>query len=571
MARKKLPTGIQSFREIREEGMYYVDKTGYAKRLVDGDKHNFLSRPRRFGKSLFVDTLKHLFEGNEELFRGLYIHDKWDWGVEYPVLRLDFSGWGSKTSSDLNDDVMTQLGAVEKQEGVSTTARTAGPRFFELVKALHEKKKQRVVILVDEYDKPIFDLLGKPELAEANRDYLAGLYGNIKRCEDDIKFTFLTGVSKFAHAGIFTGLNNLNDISLDPGFSSICGYTDSDIDTVFAKEMKRLHREKIGREEIREWYDGYSWRGKENVYNPFSILKLFSKREFYAWWYTTATPTFLIETLKSRAIAGTLDLAEMTAGNDLLSSFDIGSIEDSALLFQSGYLTIAREEKKKGGTDYILDFPNREVRQSLHQGLLRAIAPKVKVALQTKQLREALESGNIDAVEAHLRALFSDISYTMYNPKDIENYEGIYASNAHTCLAATGLVVRPEDPTSKGRIDMTVEAGTHIYIFEFKVLGGKVKRGAAMKQLRERNYADKYRARGVPIHLIGVEFGSKERNIKHFDIETIPARRTSGRKKGARKKTVRKKTTRKKSGEAKRTRKKTTRKKSARKKRSPRR
>ena len=285
MTKRRLPIGIQIFCEMREDNCYYVDKTAYIRRLLDQGKHYFLSRPRRFGKSLFLDTLKELFEGNEPLFEGLYIHDHWDWSVRYPVLRLDFGSGNFDEPGILHKEVMAQLDAVEKETGVESPYDTASARFRHIIQMLHSQAGQRVAVLVDEYDKPILDVLDEPEVARANRDFLRGLYATIKSSDAHIKFTFLTGVSKFSKVQLFSGLNNLKDITLDTRYSAICGYTDADLDTVFAPELPGLDRE-----EIRDWYNGYSWRGEEKVYNPFDILLLFDSRAFFASipyeWYT---------------------------------------------------------------------------------------------------------------------------------------------------------------------------------------------------------------------------------------------------------------------------------------------
>ena len=271
MNRRRLPIGIQTFREVREEDCYYVDKTAYIRRLLDEGKHYFLSRPRRFGKSLFLDTLKELFEGNEPLFKGLAIHDRWDWSVRHPVLRLDFSSGTYQEPNDLHKEVAAQLNAMEEEAEVSPRDdETAPARFRRLMKVLHERTGQRVAVLVDEYDKPILDALEVPEVARANRDFLRGLYSTVKFADAHIRFTFITGVSKFSKVSLFSGLNNLTDITLDPHFSALCGYTEADLDTVFAPELPGLDRE-----QIRDWYNGYSWRGDEKVYNPFDILLLF--------------------------------------------------------------------------------------------------------------------------------------------------------------------------------------------------------------------------------------------------------------------------------------------------------
>ena len=285
MTKRRLPIGIQTFREIREENCYYVDKTAHIRRLIDEGKYYFLSRPRRFGKSLFLDTLKELFEGNEALFEGLHIHDHWDWSVRYPVLRLDFGSGNFKEEGYLQANVMEQLAAIERRAKIVSEHTTVPGRFASILEILHAQAGQRVVVLVDEYDKPILDALEEPEIARANRDFLRGLYSTIKSNDAHIKFTFLTGVSKFSKVHLFSGLNNLKDITLDVRYSAICGYTDADLDTVFAPELPGLNRD-----DIRDWYNGYSWLGEEKVYNPFDILLLFDKRTFGTYWFETGTP-----------------------------------------------------------------------------------------------------------------------------------------------------------------------------------------------------------------------------------------------------------------------------------------
>ena len=329
MTKRKLPIGIQTFRTIREEGWYYVDKTAYAHRLVDGGTHYFLSRPRRFGKSLFVDTLKELFEGNEPLFEGLDIHDRWDWSVRHPVVRLDFSAGDFNDPDYLREDLAAQLAAIERRAGLDPDPAKASIRFRQILEALHERTGQRVAVLVDEYDRPILDALGKPELARANRDALRGLYSAIKASDAHVKFTFLTGVSKFSKVGIFSGLNNLLDITLDPVYSAICGYTERDLDTVFAPELPGLDRDRI-----RRWYNGYGWLGEEKVYNPFDILLLFRSRRFKAHWFETGTPRFLIDTLLRRGVASP-ELDRMSGTDALLSTFDVDEMATEALLFQT--------------------------------------------------------------------------------------------------------------------------------------------------------------------------------------------------------------------------------------------
>ena len=300
MDRHGLPVGIQTFRQIRQEGYYYVDKTAYARRLADdAGKHYFLSRPRRFGKSLFVDTLKDLYEGNEPLFRDLAVHDGWDWSRRHPVVRLSFAAGNFRRPDELLASAAEQLADIERETRAPVSeAATVPRRFARLLAALHRRADRRVVVLVDEYDKPILDALDEPDVATANRDDLRGLYGAIKDCDAHVELTFITGVSRFSKVSLFSDLNNLIDITLDPAYSAICGYTEADLDTVFAPELPGLDRDRI-----RAWYNGYDWLGTEKVYNPFGILMLFRSRTFKAHWFETATPRFLIDTLLRRGFS----------------------------------------------------------------------------------------------------------------------------------------------------------------------------------------------------------------------------------------------------------------------------
>ena len=254
MSKRRLPIGIQTFRKIRQEDCYYVDKTAYIRRLLDEGTHYFLSRPRRFGKSLFLDTLKELFEGNQGLFAGLHIHDRWNWSVRYPVLQLDFGRGNFKESGYVKANLMAQLDAVERRTGVASDYATEPERFAHLLEMLHDHAGQPVAVLIDEYDKPILDALEVPDIARANRDFLRGLYAVIKASDAHVRFTFITGVSKLSKVSLFSGLNNLKDITLDPRYSAICGYTEADLDAVFAPELPGLNRE-----QIRDWYNGYRW------------------------------------------------------------------------------------------------------------------------------------------------------------------------------------------------------------------------------------------------------------------------------------------------------------------------
>ena len=512
MPKRMLPIGIQTFRKVRETDCYYVDKTAYLERLIHEGAHYFLARPRRFGKSLFLDTLKELFEGSEALFRGLDIHARWDWSVRHPVLRLDFSGGDYLDPDGLRRNLAGQLDAIERR--VQVTASGAGPeRLGFLLAAMHHEAGQRVVVLIDEYDKPILDALGAPETARANRDYLRSVYSNIKFADAHIRFTLLTGVSKFSKVNLFSGLNNLNDITLDRRYSGVCGYTEADLDTVFEPELAGLDRDRI-----REWYNGYGWLGEEKVYNPFDILLLFDHRKFGAYWFETGTPSFLIETLSRREVASPA-LDAMIGTDDLLSTFDVDEIATEALLFQTGYLTIRDEHDSYGEPHYRLGYPNREVRQSLNRSLLRAMTPDPSRQLaQGVRLRELLASNDFEGLETLFRAFFSGIPHDWHRRNVLARYEGFYASVFYSHFAASGLDVVAEDASSHGQVDMTVRFNRHVYLLEFKVVESAPE-GAAMAQLEERRYADKYRALGEPIFLIGVEFSREARNLVSFEVK----------------------------------------------------
>ena len=513
MPKRRLPIGIQTFRKIWQENCYYVDKTAYIRRLLDEGTHYFLSRPRRFGKSLFLDTLKELFEGNEPLFAGLYIRDHWDWSVRHPVVRLSFGSGNFKEPGYVQTNLMAQLDAVERRAGIASDYATGPERLAHLLETLHTRAGQAVVVLIDEYDKPILDALEVPEIARANRDFLRGLYAVIKDCDAHIRFAFITGVSKFSKVSLFSGLNNLTDITLEPEYSALCGYTDADLDAVFAPELPGLDRD-----QIRDWYNGYAWLGAERVYNPFDILLLFRRRRFDAYWFETGTPTFLVETLFKRRVSS-LALDRMEGSSELLSTFDVDDMATEALLFQTGYLTITAEENLGGERLYQLGYPNREVRQSLNRSLLRYLVkdPSRQMA-NSVRLYRLLEANDFAGLETLFHAFFASIPYEWYNNNDIAQYEGYYASVFYSYFAGLGLDIAVEDSSSHGRLDMAVLFNDRVYLFEFKVVE-LASAGAAMAQLQQRRYADKYRALGQPMYLIAVEFSKDARNLAAFDVE----------------------------------------------------
>ena len=513
MTRRPLPIGIQTFAKIREGGYYYVDKTAYALRLIESGSHYFLSRPRRFGKSLFLDTLAELFAGNEPLFRGLTCHDQWDWSKKHPVIRISFGGGRLASREGLEAHIADELDANAQRLGLDVPA--AGDshlRFRHLIQQAVQRHGQRAVVLVDEYDKPILDNLTDPEVARAMREGLRNLYSVIKDQDAHIQFAFLTGVSKFSKVSIFSGLNNLRDITVSAEYSAICGYTEADLDAVFAPELEGLDRD-----EIRRWYNGYRWLG-ESVYNPFDVLLLLQERTFRAYWFETGTPTFLVDLLRSRQTF-TPQLDALYASDQLLNAFDVEHIGTEALLWQTGYLTIQDVRRRGARADYRLGYPNQEVESAFNEALLLALTPNPSTtSAHISRLYDLLQTLDWPALRAHFESLFASIPADWYRANPVLHYEGYWASVFYSHLASLGLDLTPEDVTSQGRIDLTLRLPQAIVIMEFKRIDGDAPTGEAIAQLRQRGYADKYRADGRPIWLLGVEFSSATRNVVGWDV-----------------------------------------------------
>ena len=520
LPRRKLPIGIQNLREIRQGGHYYVDKSGLIVDLIEAGKHYFLSRPRRFGKSLLVDTIKALFEGQQALFEGLAAESRWDWSTRHAVIRISFADGVLRDRAELDRRIRDQLRLNREDLGI---AALDGPdpddlagQFGELIRQVQRQTGQAVVVLVDEYDKPILDNLTDAPVAAAMREGLRDFYSVLKGADAHLKFVLLTGVSKFSKVSLFSGLNNLRDITLEARWSALCGYTDADIDTVFAPELPGLDRA-----QIRRWYNGYNWGGT-SVYNPFDVLLLFQNRQFQPYWFETGTPTFLVRLLTERGFH-TPDLSRLHGSLTLLSSFDVDRIEPEALLFQAGYLTLHGSTPATAEDEpiYTLGYPNREVESALNRVLLPAYGVPARQVIPSRlQVRELLQRRDWAGLQTLLTALFASIPHDWYRSNPLAGFEGHYASVFYSHFAALGLDLRVEDATSHGRIDMTVLNAGQVCIFEFKVVH-TVATGEALRQIRARGYADKYRDRGEPIHLIGVEFGRAVRNVVGFEVETV--------------------------------------------------
>jgi hypothetical protein len=515
MHRKKLPIGIQTFRKMREDDYYYVDKTPLAMRLIEEGSHFFLSRPRRFGKSLFLDMLGELFVGSEALFQGLYAHDHWDWSTVYPVIRISFAEGVLHDRATLDRRIRAILLENAERLGLHFRDPDDIPTCFgELIRGAHAATGDRVVVLIDEYDKPILDNITDAGIAREMRDGLRNLYSVIKGQDAHIRFAFLTGVSKFSKVSLFSGLNNLNDITVDAPYSAICGYTEADVDTVFTPELEGLDRQ-----QIRDWYNGYNWTG-ESVYNPFDLLLLFDKRQFRPYWFETGTPTFLVDVLTERGYF-TPDLSAVHASESLLSTFDVDQMPSEALLWQTGYLTFRGQRQTGARIEYSLTEPNLEVRSSLHDALLKGLLGEGMLAERAEsRLFDRLSTNDFPGLQDHFSQLFASIPHDWYRKNPIAQYEGYYASVFYSHFAALGLDITLEDANNHGRLDMAVRFNQQIYLFEFKVVE-LTPEGKALQQIKDKGYADKYQADGLPIHLIGVEFSREQRSVVGFEVESV--------------------------------------------------
>jgi hypothetical protein len=505
---KLLPIGIQTLRDIIEGGFYYVDKTHFIPKLTS--KYYFLSRPRRFGKSLFLDTLKEAFSGNKELFKGLYLYDNWDWEKRYPIIKISFASGNIRTSDILLDLMTSQVNRISEKEQIKLKEKRPSQMFLELIEKLYEKYNQQVVVLIDEYDKPILDAIENIEVAKENREILKDFYSVLKDADPYLKLVFLTGVSRFSKVSIFSGLNQLNDITIDPNFATVCGYTQSELESVFEGRLKDFDREKV-----KEWYNGYSWLG-ESVYNPFDILLLFDKKMFKPYWFETGTPTFLIKMfMKNRYYIPELENFEV--GDEILSNLDVDNIFPENLLFQAGYLTI-KEFMEEYGT-YILSYPNLEVRKSFNSSfLIYVFREPVSVSKTETNIKKAILTKDIDKLKDAIYTFFASIPHDWYRKNDIASYEGFYASIVYALFNGAGLNVIAEDNTNKGQIDLSVFNQDSVYIIEFKVVEDK-EEYIALKQIKDKRYYEKYKDKEV--YLIGIEFSKEKKNIVSFEWEKV--------------------------------------------------
>jgi hypothetical protein len=494
-----------------EENYLYVDKTKIALDLIENGQYYFLSRPRRFGKSLFLDTLKTIFNGDKEVFKDLYIYDKWEF-KKYPVIRISFNDGDFSSKEAFNQTIYEILKTNQRNLGVTCdTDLSLSGCFRELIYQAYEKYNQKVVILVDEYDKPILDNIENTEIAREMREILKNFYSVIKGADEYLKFVFITGVSKFSKVSLFSGLNNIEDITLNPKYATICGYTQNDVETVFAQHLEGQDFQKI-----KHWYNGYKFLG-EGVYNPFDILLFISNGfDYRNYWFSTATPTFLLKLLEKNNYF-LPNLENITKDEKMLDSFDVDYIELETLMWQTGYLTINKVEENYDGTPlYILTIPNQEVKISL-LGSFADFMSKIQNPQQAKSgIYKSLLEANFPNLEKSIQSLFSSIPYNLYVNNPMFKREGYYVSVFYAYIKSMGLEISVEEATNKGRIDMVIKYPNGIFVTEFKVDGTN-----ALKQIKEMNYHQRYLDDGRAVYLVGLEFDTKEKNISKLDWERV--------------------------------------------------
>ncbi len=518
---RKLPTGIQSFEKLREEGFLYVDKTKYVYKLVCNNVPYFLSRPRRFGKSLLLSTLKAYWEGKKELFNGLDIagleEDNPKAWKSYPVFYFDFNG-ESYENVDLEEAIDQHLAKWERLYDLVPGKSTLGMRFEVLLETAYKKTGLRCVVLVDEYDKPLLEVKDDPKKTEYTKGIFKGFFSRLKKADEYIQFIFITGVTKFHKVSIFSDLNQLRDISMDKEFSGICGITDDEINCFLMPEVDALAKsQSMTREEclksLKDTYNGYRFHPDGmGVYNPYSLLGAFAAKDFGSYWFETGTPTFLINKLKnSNFDVRKLSDRTLYASESLLKDYTGDSLDPVPLLYQTGYLTIEDYDRER--RRYTLGFPNEEVKYGFLNSLMPSYVPAAGTGngLDIFTLDEYIETGNLDGIKNILTALFAGITYT----KEDDPFENYFQAVMYIVFKLLGKYVDCEVHTFSGRIDCKIETKDYVYLFELK---RDDTAEAALKQIDEKDYALPINADNRTIFKIGVAFDSDRRILSGWKV-----------------------------------------------------
>jgi Predicted AAA-ATPase/PD-(D/E)XK nuclease superfamily len=512
---KNLPIGFQNLSEIVETNSIYVDKTPLIHQMVTTGKYYFLSRPRRFGKSLTVSVLKELFEGNKILFKDLWIEKNWDWSKTNPVIRISFTEWDFQNLG-LSAAITEALHSVAQEKGIILTKTTVKSLFRELIHAVYQQAGQ-VVLLIDEYDKPIVQYLEDNSLKQAiaNRKILKNFYSVLKDAGKILRFVFITGISKFTRVSIFSDLNHLTDLTLHEKYAALTGYTQQELEHYF-NDYLNLAAQKlnISRPELlkimKEWYNGYSWDGVTTVYNPFGTLSFLANSFFKNYWFSTGTPTFLLEQMKKQ---GQFVLSTIKVDSIFFEKYDLEDLDIYLLLFQTGYLTV---QKTNPLTDeFWLGFPNKEVHDSFFRflvGELTRRSQRPNSGMTMDDLRYAFENRSLPRVKVIINAYLAELPESVFR----HSAEGLYHGLVHIIFTYLGTMIQSEVHSSYGQADAVVQTDTDVFIFEFKF---NESADAALAQIKEKAYADKYQASGKTITGIGVNFKLSKRVIDDWKTE----------------------------------------------------
>lgn len=506
MSKRLYPLGHQDFQKIINGAYSYVDKTQYAFELAHRGGYYFLSRPRRFGKSLFISTLETMFLGKKEFFKGLFIDDKWDFEA-YPIIKISFSNIGYREMG-LSQAIHTKLHEIASNYSLVLTSDQISQMFNELIQKLNTQYQKGVVVLIDEYDKPLIDYLDKDQLHKAieNRDVLKSFYSILKDADPHLKMVFITGVSKFSKVSIFSDLNNLTDLSLSAEFNEICGISQQELEENFSEELKLYDKE-----EIRKWYNGYKWDIDGNtVYNPFSLLSFFlNNGKYQNFWYTTGTPTFLMKLCREQHL---YEFDEITLNYSDLGNFDIENLKIEPVLFQTGYLTIVGEEALF--RNYKLSFPNLEVRESYLRNLLDTYigSSRLNSGKILENLMQALQTRDEDLMQRTINSAFANIPYDLWQRENEQYYHAI----VHLLFSLLNVYIFSEVHTQNGRANAIIIHEKQIYCLEFKL---DQSAELALEQIKSRGYTERFQDKGFPIHHVGINFSSKNKKVDGIKFE----------------------------------------------------
>lgn len=518
MENVKYPIGLQNFAKLRQGGYLYVDKTSYISNLIETGNYVFLSRPRRFGKSLLISTIEAYFSGERQLFEGLAIDrlrpEPWE---KFPVVHLDLSGENYNSVEALESSLDYFIAEQQQKFGVEIEADTISQKFQSLVKGIYFKYKKEVVILIDEYDNPLTSAINNPELQTEFREILYGFYSSLKKLDPYIRFCMITGITKYGHLSVFSGLNNLEDISLSDEYAGICGITDAELDENFQYGIKALATklsisESETKARLKDYYDGYHFSAAMlDIYNPFSVLSALSAKKISDYWFRSGVPTILMKLLNRES----LDVSRINgslASESSLYTISADSVNPIALFYQTGYLTI--KAWNEADQLFTLGYPNKEIETGFYKSVLKVYGGDDDPGILISKLKNSLQDGRPEEFIKELRVFFADVPYDLR--KNLQGYENYYHSLFYVLVKVIGLDVKAEYHTSEGSIDMVVETADYTYIIELKING---KAEDAMEQINQKSYCIAFEASGKTIIKIGLGFAERTHTIDSYIIE----------------------------------------------------